>query len=212
MHAVRIPLGVARQLVAGWANRITSLRAVLVLAVTALVGDAYAGAQHVWVMLGLCTAALLLDGVDGPVARRSNTESAFGARFDMEVDAFLIFVLSCFDARAFGAWVLLLGGARYLFVAAGWCAPWLRLPVPPRFWRKVVAAAVGIVLAVAAADVLPHWAATLALVGALLLLVESFGRDVRYLWVINSNERTPGRLFAAVDQPRPRFEHSRIRA
>ncbi len=33
--------------------------------------------------------------------------------------------------------------------------PWLRRPVPPRHWRKVVAAIQGIVLTVAAADVLP---------------------------------------------------------
>ena len=40
--------------------------------------------------------ALILDGVDGKVARRTGTSTALGARFDMEVDAFLILVLSVY--------------------------------------------------------------------------------------------------------------------
>ena len=40
------------------------------------------------------SVALALDGVDGQVARRTGTVSALGARFDMEVDAFLVLVLS----------------------------------------------------------------------------------------------------------------------
>jgi uncharacterized membrane protein HdeD (DUF308 family) len=77
--------------------------------------------------------------------------------------------------------VLLMGAARYLFVAAGWLAGWLQAAAPPRYWRKVVAATVGIVLAVAAGDVLPRRLAELTLVVALLLLAESFGRDVLWL-------------------------------
>ena len=42
----------------------------------------------------LASVALILDGVDGKVARRTRNASAFGARFDMEVDAFLILVFS----------------------------------------------------------------------------------------------------------------------
>ena len=51
--------------------------------------------------------------------------SAFGARFDMEVDALLILVLSAgvwwFDKA--GAWVWLSGLLRYAFIAAGWGLP-----------------------------------------------------------------------------------------
>ena len=74
----------------------------------------------------------------------------------MEVDAFLILVLSVYVARSVGPWVLAIGVARYAFVVAGWLLPWLREPLPPRYWRKVVAAIQGIVLTVAAADVLPR--------------------------------------------------------
>jgi phosphatidylglycerophosphate synthase len=126
--------------------------------------------------------ALVLDAVDGVVARRTGTASSLGARFDMEVDAFLLLVLSAYVARTVGAWVLAIGVMRYLFVAAGWALPWLRGRLPSRYWRKVVAATQGIVLVIAASGVLPAWLATVALVVALGLLVESFGRDVAWLW------------------------------
>ena len=130
----------------------------------------------------LAVVALALDAVDGWVARRSRTVSALGARFDGEVDAFLILVLSVYVARSAGAWVLVIGAARYVFLAAGWLLPWMREPLPPRYWRKVVAATQGIVLTIAAADVLPLGLTQAALVAALVLLAESFGRDVWWLW------------------------------
>ena len=138
----------------------------------------------------LSTVALVLDGVDGRVARRTGTTSAFGARFDMEVDAFLIMVLSVYAARESGWWVLAIGLARYAFVAAGLVLPWLRGPLPPRQWARVVAAIVGVVLTVAAADMLPDAATTAMLLVALGLLAESFGRSVWGLWVLAG--RPPG--------------------
>ena len=69
-----------------------------------------------------------------------------------------------------------------LFLAAGWLLPWMRAPLPRRDWRKVVAATQGIVLTVAAADVVPPTLMQAALAVALALLAESFGRDVWWLW------------------------------
>ena len=74
----------------------------------------------------------------------------------MEVDAFLIFVLSGYLVPSIGYWVLSIGVARYAFVAAGWVLPWLRRPLPLRYWRKVVAATVGIVFTCAVAQLLPQ--------------------------------------------------------
>lgn len=166
----------------GPADRVTLLRTVLVGGVAALVVDSLAGSPAVAVIVALSAVALVLDAVDGWVARRTLTSSSLGARFDMEVDAFLILVLSVFVAETFGAWVLIIGLARYAFVAAGWLLPWLRGSLPPRYWRKVVAATQGIILTVVAAGVAPRAVSTGALVVALALLVESFGRDVWWLW------------------------------
>src|SRR5215467_7842894 len=45
-------------------------------------------------LVTLASVALVLDFVDGWLARRTATESALGARLDGEVDAFLILALS----------------------------------------------------------------------------------------------------------------------
>jgi phosphatidylglycerophosphate synthase len=164
----------------GPANRVTLLRAVLVCVVAVLTFVAVPGGTPL--LVGVAAVALVLDGVDGWVARRTRTASAFGARFDLEVDAFLILVLSAYVARSAGWWVLLIGAARYLFVAAGRAWPWLRGTAPPRPWCKVVAVVQGVVLTVVAADVLPLGWARLALLVALVLLAESFGREVWELW------------------------------
>jgi phosphatidylglycerophosphate synthase len=186
----------------GPADRVTLARGVLVGAVTALVVDSFDNPAPVGLLVALSTVALLLDAVDGQVARRTGTVSALGARFDMEVDAFLILVLSVYVAPTAGSWVLAIGAMRYAFVAASAVLPWLRGTLPPRFWRKVVAAAQGVLLTVAAARALGEPWTTLVLVAALALLVESFGRDVASLWRRRPAPR-PARSLLPVPTPTP---------
>ncbi|WP_435821595.1 CDP-alcohol phosphatidyltransferase family protein [Micromonospora musae] len=164
----------------GPADRVTLTRSVLVGAVTALAADAIGRSAPTGLLVTLTAVALLLDAVDGKVARRTGTASELGARFDMEVDSFLLLVLSVHVAPYAGMWVLAIGGMRYAFVVAGWALPWMRGTLLPRHWRKVVAATQGIVLTAAA--LLPGTPTTLLIVVALALLVESFGRDVLWLW------------------------------
>ena len=165
----------------------------------ALVADSFLTQPAVAAIVVLSTLALVLDVVDGWVARRTRTSTAFGARFDGEVDAFLILVLSVYVSHSAGAWVLAIGLARYAFAVAGWVWAWMRRPLPYRYWRKVTAAVQGVVLTVAAAEVVAPWAMTAALLVALLLLAESFGRDVLWLWnrrrLVSAGERTaPARV------------------
>ncbi|MFF0593703.1 CDP-alcohol phosphatidyltransferase family protein [Streptomyces antibioticus] len=166
----------------GPANRVTLGRATLVGGVTALVADSFESAPPVTLLVGLTAVALLLDGVDGKVARRTGTSTALGARFDMEVDAFLILVLSVYVSMDLGPWVLLIGGMRYAFVAAARVAPWLNNPLPPSMARKTVAALQGICLLLAGADLLPHAGNLTVALLALGSLLWSFGRDVLWLW------------------------------
>ncbi|MFJ6071676.1 CDP-alcohol phosphatidyltransferase family protein [Streptomyces sp. NPDC093065] len=166
----------------GPANRVTLGRATLVGGVTALVADSFRDAPPASLLVGLTAVALLLDGVDGKVARRTGTSTPLGARFDMEVDAFLILVLSVYVATDLGPWVLLIGGMRYVFVAAARVWPWLTAPLPPSTARKTVAALQGVLLLLAGADLLPRAANAGVVAVALGLLVWSFGRDVRWLW------------------------------
>ncbi|MYT33962.1 MULTISPECIES: CDP-alcohol phosphatidyltransferase family protein [unclassified Streptomyces] len=174
----------------GPANRVTLARATLVGGVTALVADSFARPVPVAALAGLAAVALALDAVDGPVARRTGTATALGARFDMEVDAFLILVLSLYAAGPLGPWVPAVGALRYLFVAASWVLPWLRAPLPPSMARKTVAAVQGVVLVAADAGIAPWALERGAVAGALALLVWSFGRDVGRLW--RTRERAGG--------------------
>jgi len=170
------------QPVLGPADRITLTRAVLACGIAALTVDGFDRPDPVVVLVALAAVALVLDAVDGWVARRTRTASLLGARFDMEADAFLILVLSINVSPRLGWWVLLGGAARYVVVVAAWVAPWLRRPVPARRWRKHVAGLHGVILTVAAAEVLGPNVATGALVVGLSLLALSFGTQVMSLW------------------------------
>lgn len=172
----------------GPADTVTLARAVLIGGVSALVADG----GHAWPVVGLAAAALTLDAVDGFVARHTRTASPFGARFDMETDAFLLLVLSVHVAADLGVWVLLVGALRYLFAAASWCAPWLRGPLPERASRKVVAAVQGVALTTACAPILPAWVSTATVAGALAALLWSFGRDTLSLWTARSGRDNSG--------------------
>ncbi|MFG2062141.1 CDP-alcohol phosphatidyltransferase family protein [Micromonospora sp. NPDC048871] len=186
----------------GPADWVTMGRGLLVGAVTALIAEALLTGRPApaAVLGGLAAVALALDAVDGKVARRTGTASAFGARFDMEVDSILVLVLSIYVAPSVGIWVLAIGLMRYAFLAAGGVLPWMDAPLPYRYWRKVVAAVQGITLALAASPVLPAPVNTLLLVVALGLLVESFGRDVVWLW----RHRVPRTAAAIVVATAPR--------
>jgi phosphatidylglycerophosphate synthase len=186
--AVTMAVALARALARGRGDRlgpaswVTLARATLTVGVAALVADSFARDTPVALVVALAGVALALDAVDGWLARRTGTATALGARFDGEVDAFLILALSVYVAPAVGAWVLAIGAARYLFLAGEWLLPWMRAPLPPRRWRRIVAAAQGIVLTVVAAEVLPRALTQALLVAALAALAASVGECVWWLW------------------------------
>jgi phosphatidylglycerophosphate synthase len=172
----------------GAANRVTLLRAALALPVMALAIAAppSAGAlpvAAVWWVIVVSTLAMLLDGLDGRIARSTGTTTDFGARFDMELDAALIMALSVLvwtSGRA-GAWVLLVGLMRYLFVAAGFVVPALNGTLPESFRRKVVCVVQGVVLLVALGPVVPRTMAATVAAAGLVALTWSFAVDVAWL-------------------------------
>jgi phosphatidylglycerophosphate synthase len=177
----------------GGPNRVTLVRATLVVGVSALVVQSWATSVPRPLVVSLSAVALVLDAVDGWLARRNGSLTRLGAAFDMETDAFLILVLSVYVAPVSGWWVLAIGLARYLLLAAAQVWRWLATPTPPRTWAKVVAAVQGVVLAAAASDVLPGAWSRALLAGALALLVESFGHQTWSLWRRRRNETAPVR-------------------
>ncbi len=168
----------------GAANRITLGRAILVLpiATLALHPDVPRDAGYWWIILW-STTAMLMDSLDGRVARRSGTTSVFGARFDMELDAFLMLALSLlvWQSGKVGPWVLLIGALRYLFVAGGWVWPDLRSDLPESQRRKTICVAQGVVLLVCLGPIVRPGIASIAAAGGLALLAYSFGVDIGWL-------------------------------
>lgn len=165
----------------GPANTVTLARLTLTGGVAALAADLVVGEGPVLALTALAAVALLLDGVDGQVARRTGTTSELGARFDMESDSVLVLVLSVVGAVTLGWWVIGVGVFRYVFALLTWKMPWMGAPLPPRMSRKVVAATQGAVLVVATAGIVPQ-PQMAAVVGVVLaLLVWSFGTDINWL-------------------------------
>ncbi len=169
----------------GPANQVTFGRAMLVLPLAALVPhpQIHFDGGH-WFVIGLATLVLCLDGVDGWVARRANSVSAFGARFDMELDSSLMLVLAALVWRSgrVGPWVILLGLPRYLFVIAGWRLGWLRAALPQRFRRKAGCVMQGIALLVCLGPIVPVPLASAVAGTALALLLASFALDIVWLF------------------------------
>ena len=168
----------------GPANRVTLGRAALALAIMPLALQAGPlGAPVYWWIIAVSTLAMVLDGFDGWTARRTGSATAFGARFDMELDAALLMALAALVWRGgrAGPWVLLIGGIRYLFVAAGQLWPALRGALPPRWRRKAICIVQGVTLLVALGPIIPPWLAAGGAAGALALLVWSFAVDTRWL-------------------------------
>jgi phosphatidylglycerophosphate synthase len=176
----QVYFGSARLELADW---ITLARASLAAAIAALVTTSFSRPVTTWLVVALSVVALTLDFADGWVARRTGTSRRLGGYFDGEVDAFLMLVLSVDVARAAGVWVLAIGLMRYAFLLAWMGLGWMRRELPSRHWRKVVTAVQGIALTVAASAVLPETVVRITLLIALILLSESFGRDVWWLRV-----------------------------
>jgi phosphatidylglycerophosphate synthase len=167
----------------GAANQITTARAMLVALVASLIGEPASPATAA-TAVGASLTVTVLDGVDGWLARRGGMASGFGARFDMEIDALLIMVLSVLAWRygKAGCWVLASGLLRYVFAAAGLAFRWLSRPLPPSRVRQTICVVqvIGLILVMVPA-VVPPLSGTLAAV-ALSSLLYSFFIDTLWLW------------------------------
>jgi phosphatidylglycerophosphate synthase len=167
----------------GAANVVTVIRLALTAMLAALllvpVSD-----TALWLCIFTATAALLLDGLDGRLARRFSEQSRFGARFDMEVDALLILVLALLAwhfGRA-GAWVLTAGLLRYAFVGAATFFPWLRGQLPDSLRRKTVCIVQSTTLLVCMGPIVPAGIAPWVAGGGVVLLIWSFALDTTWLY------------------------------
>ncbi|PXX90759.1 CDP-alcohol phosphatidyltransferase [Marinobacter vulgaris] len=168
----------------GWANRATLVRAAMVVLLVSLAPFIAGLGNWLWLYGSLCLLALILDGVDGAIARATQSTTDFGARFDMELDALFILGL-CVAVLALdkaGAWVMALGLMRYGFVAAGHWLDFINQPLPESFRRKTVCVWQVVTLMIAILPVTSTAFATWTLATALALLCYSFVTDLHWLY------------------------------
>ena len=169
-----------------------------------------AGAAPGWIPALAYGLAALADGLDGFVARRTGTESAFGARLDAETDALGMAAASGIAVLIAGAlplWYLAAGFGRYLFGAALFAERRLGRglsPLPPSpFRRRLAGFQMGLLAVCLAPGIEPEWAlpSTLALGGPFLA---GFARD----YLIASGRLDPEG--AASRRPVARLEGLRV--
>lgn len=159
----------------GVANVVTALRTGGVALLPAVAG-------HPFWMLATSLGVLAADGLDGWVARRSDSASAFGAFFDKEADALFVLLLSAVAVHQGRVPLAVIGAGllRYGFVVVVF---WWDLPTKTEsrssLARYIYGATVGALLF--AFLPYPALAGPLASV-ATLALAASFARSLWQMW------------------------------
>jgi phosphatidylglycerophosphate synthase len=177
----------------GAANRITLARGMI----ASLLGGAVPvvtmlNPQALWIASTAALLALVLDGVDGWVARRTRMASAYGQHLDINFDTIMMGILAllAWQGDKAGLWVLAIGLARYIFVAAGWVWPWLNAELPFSQRRRVICVVQIAALLVCLTPVMVPPVSSLAAAAALGLLLFSFAVDTLWLVKTGTGERT----------------------
>ncbi len=136
-----------------------------------------------WAVVVLSILALCMDGLDGWAARRFDCASPFGARLDMELDGMTTAALCvlAWSSGAAGAWILLSGAMRGLFILAARLWPWMDRPLFPSQRRRVVCVIQIATLIAACAPLFSSISAWVAGAG-LAALIYSFGVDTYWLY------------------------------
>ncbi len=146
-----------------------------------------------WLPAVLYTLAGLADYFDGYLARASGTATAMGETLDIEFDALGVLAASTL-AIHFGQWpapFLIIGLARYLFVAGLWLRRRRRLPIvalSPSGMRRTLAGLQMGFLSVALWPIMPPALATLSGLCFALPFLVIFGRD----WLLVSGALADG--------------------
>ena len=163
------------QPVGGYANYTTFLR--LVILVTTLCLEADLSNIVLFLFLGL---AIILDGMDGWLARRFDQVSEWGGLFDKEVDSFLVasFAILLHTRFQFPMAILFIGLLHYWYELLLYGLAWQDLKTPPNPVGKYVAATLFISLLLAV--ILPFNCSIWLVSAASFFTLFSFGISLFY--------------------------------
>lgn len=135
-------------------------------------------AAPVWQLAVIGLLEISLDAIDGALARRYQTQSAYGACFDGEVDAFFVLVMSILLYRHgyAGPWIIGLGLLRYVYYFPNQLLKGKGETPKSRSYARIIAGIVMVGLPVAL--IAPAWLYSWALPALGLLLFYSFNREL----------------------------------
>lgn len=188
----------------GWGNRLSLLRSLLVAAMLGFLLLPRPYGWLAWLPGILYTLSDAADFFDGYVARVTNHATRLGEILDMSFDGLGVLAASLLAVqyRQAPLWYLLVGGARYLFLAG--MAVCTRLgkpnyPLPPSLSRRVFA---GLQMGFLAAILLPVFSPPGTHIAASLFglpLLAGFGRDWLYVsGVLKPHHRLTSTTLAAL--------------
>ena len=128
----------------GPGNDMTLLRGVLIALLLGFLFSPRPAGWLAWIPGLLYTLAVLADFLDGFLARASGQVTRLGELLDMRFDGLgvLVAALLLVQYRQVPPWYLLVGLARYLFLAGEWLLRWLGKPIyelPPSDSRRAMA-------------------------------------------------------------------------
>ncbi|MDS0295965.1 CDP-alcohol phosphatidyltransferase family protein [Halogeometricum luteum] len=171
----------------GVANAVTLFRGALV---ASLVGLLAVPSATGWFAAFLYGAVAALDPLDGAIARARERRTLLGAWLDMNVDAAGLLVAAVVGVASglLPPWYLLVGAARYLFVAGARVRRRRGLPVfdlPHSASRRVLAGGQMAVTAVLLAPAVPRGVAWTAATATMLPFLANFLVD----WFVVSGRR-----------------------
>src|SRR5690606_22391410 len=128
----------------GAANRLTLLRGAMLALMAGFLFAPWSGGWLAWAPAALYGAIVLLDGLDGAVARLTGQPTRLGEMLDLELDALGMLVAPLLGVwyGQLPPWFLLVSAARYLFVLGLWWRRRRGLPIyelPPSHRRRSLA-------------------------------------------------------------------------
>lgn len=164
----------------GWANRITFIRLIAIVALAFLHKNLSDLQITCW--LGLL---IPLDGLDGYLARKRGEQTLTGAWFDMETDVFFVCLASCllFQRSYAGFEILIVGFIRYFYVTLVFILKLNHIPEKKTQIGPVIAVIVFITVSIS--FVLPDLVRKLTIYTALILLLISFSYS---FWLLLNNK------------------------
>jgi phosphatidylglycerophosphate synthase len=166
----------------GWPNWVTLFRFLLLITVTYLNKQI---TNDIFVIL--ISFVVVLDGLDGFLARKLDQRTDFGALFDMETDSVFVCIVSCLllEKRILGTWILIPAFIKYFYFVFTDITGMNKLPEPRTFFGATIAVVmfIGLILA----WVLPENIRMIPpLVGTILICISflySFYRQILQIWI-----------------------------